>query len=234
MYRVFQKNENISGYVDFISIEKHCKCSNSISNYEAIEWINKNKYSYNILKKFIGYDIFSEIHGIIKGHIGLENVYLENLSNKKIYFLSLDEYINILDSYSIFNREQKCELYRFACNYQKWLYSINKCDENDLAVKFLKNDNLNNYDYIVVDEVQDLSEIEIYMIINMVKDIDNIIWTGDFNQTVNPTFFNFHRLKNIYYVENTRKIKEHKLSKNFRTTYQIVNFINKGSLFRKN
>lgn len=241
MYSIFAKKEKVYGAVDFIFIRKlYGKYftdlkENLVTNSEAIQWIELNKHAYKVLKKSNGYDIFSEIRGIIKGYLGINGQNIVSLYNGKTYFLELEQYKNMPNSYSIFSEEEKNELYRFALNYQKWLEQNNNYDENDLAVKMINKaeNNFEQYDFIVVDEVQDLSELQLYMISKLVKNKDNIIWAGDFNQTVTPTFFNFSRLSNIYYSDYKTKMVEYTLTKNFRTSNEINKLINYVSDYRK-
>lgn len=215
--------------------EKICLIDSNkiITSYEAIKWIESKKYAYPILKKIKGYEIYSEIKGIIKGYLGLDGINISKL--KKDYKIKLEDYLNIPSKYSIFSIEEKKEIYRFASNYQKWLDEIDKYDENNLSIEVIEKfkRNIEKYDYIVVDEIQDFTEVQIYMIQEILKDKNNIIWAGDVHQTVNPTFFEFSRLKNIYYSDKNTQMDEFTLSKNYRSTKQIINITNKISDYRK-
>ena len=45
------------------------------------------------------------------------------------------------------------------------------------------------YDYIVVDEVQDITNIQLKCILQSLKHKNHFILTGDSNQIVHPNFF---------------------------------------------
>ena len=55
------------------------------------------------------------------------------------------------------------------------------------------------FDFVLVDEVQDLTETEIFFLTTLVKTPENIVFAGDIHQMVNFNSFSFDRLKNLYY-----------------------------------
>lgn len=219
--------------IDFISLAAVYKKYTYISRDEVILWIEQNKHAYPILNGFSAHDIYSEIHGIIKAYLGLDITHHKTLNDIKRVFITLDEYLSIPSKYSLFNEEEKKEMYRLTCNYQKMLDEKNLKDENDITLQLIQSDMLGTYDYLVLDEVQDLNELQLLLLLNSSKDINRIIWAGDFNQIVHPTFFQFARISNLYYLMGNTRIKEFMLTKNFRTTAQIIAFINKISNYRK-
>ncbi|MGL6107763.1 tetratricopeptide repeat protein [Romboutsia sp.] len=193
------------------------------------EWYDKNLFKFKKSKNLNPIDIYAEIRGIIKGYIGLEGNLIKNLDFSKIRMISLEEYINLPNSYSIYDKEAKEIIYGIYEKYQLWLNENNLYDENDLAIKVINNINENKtqkYDYIIVDEVQDLSEIQIFMLSMLVKEPNNIMYCGDIHQIINPTFFDFSRLKNIYYGLGI-DTSLFSLNKNYRNTIEIINILNK-------
>ncbi|ONI45327.1 hypothetical protein AN641_00640 [Candidatus Epulonipiscioides gigas] len=226
-YQIFKENNNL----EFITVRKLLSKLSNIDIKEILttnqirSWLKAEKYKYRIIQIKEIHEIVAEIRGVLTGYLGLEYIGAQNKIKNNQKLLSLDSYLNIPKQYSIFNKEEKEEIYKVALAYQKWIKDYNQYDENDIAGKILKSNNLPMYDYIVVDEIQDLSELQIYLISKLIKPNGKIVWAGDTNQTIYPTFFNFGRLKNLYFTYEQKLICK-VLTKNYRGTRQITNLIN--------
>ena len=221
----FSENHTTSS-IDFYSLEEFLTNSTNVKRpfkYRRFkDWI----YTENIQKhmQIEDYDLselYREIRGIIKGMIGIEwckndpNLYKKVLMDK-------DEYINIKPEYSSFKDKEKA--YSLAERYQKYLDKENLKDDNDLArevIEKIENGEIEKYDFIVVDEIQDLTEKQIYMIYKLVKNSKNVFFSGDYNQTVNPTYFNTHRIKTLFTIVE-EDFKEYSLDLNYRSHKEIV------------
>lgn len=229
-----KENDNVQFYT-IGDLEKYlCNVNDKdlITTQMITEWVKNNIKQYKDLKNRDLYEIVSEINGIIKGYLGLEYSEIINNNDTKVTMLSLDKYLKIPKQYSNFNENEKNSIYKLALVYEKWLKNNNFIDENNLARKIIKNKVKEKWDWIIIDEVQDLSEAQIYMLSRLVNEQGRIIWTGDINQTINPTFFNYSRLKNLYYTYK-ETVKEIMLTKNYRTTKEIIKLINDVSDLRR-
>lgn len=230
-------NEFIIGYAEKLNCKfktlKDVSCENQEIDHQKIvtdsmifSWVENNIKQYKGLRNRDLYEIISEIRGVLKGYLGLEYSeikYLEKKSNTK---LNLDKYLNVSKKYSNFSEEEKNNIYKLADSYDRWLSSNGYLDNNDVArMKIINDTNSSQYDWVIVDEVQDLSEVEIYMISKFVKEDGHIVWAGDINQTIVPTFFNYGRVKNLYYTYN-KQLEDFTLNKNYRTTKEIISLIN--------
>ena len=88
---------------------------------------------------------------------------------QEIYRLPLlpkDTYLQLPLDHSLFGSEQRETLYELAMQYQQWLESQQMLDENDMArqglARLAAGTLQPEFDYMVVDEVQDLSELQLY------------------------------------------------------------------------
>lgn len=236
--RCFEKFKNIKnnrGNVEFYYIHQlYSKIlgipSDNIATYETfkniVEGLKSRNYKY--IRKIDCLDIYTEYRGIIKGYLGLEANQINKLDTRRYNMITMDEYLNLPNSYSIFSEEEKIEIYKLCTKYNEKLIKLGKKDENDLAINIIEKINegkINLFDYIIVDEVQDLSEIQIYMLSKLVKNPNEIMFSGDIHQIINPTFFDFGRLKNIYYGLGI-DTSTHSLSKNYRNTIEIIELLN--------
>lgn len=214
---------------DFYGKHLAIKENEIVTYYTFVNWFKKERYKFKGLKGIDELAVWTEIRGIIKGYLGLEYSEVRFLSHHgKRRILSLDQYINLPKGYSNFSEREKEAIYQVALHYQNWLNEKNLFDENDLAVEIIKKvqaKEIEQYSYLIVDEIQDLSETQLYMVSQLVKDKRNILFGGDVHQTINPTFFNFGRIKNLYYTSGL-EVKDFRLTKNYRNTKEITELAN--------
>lgn len=224
--------------IDWITVEIEVE---KLSN-EFVEYLINSKYAIQknnkiLIKNNHLADLNTDINNNIKSY---KNKFMQDLD---IIYYEIDEYIinnkiidrqlylNLSNRYSIFTYEEKNIIYDIAKRYQQWLESNNKVDENDIvriALSKVTVDKKNKFDYIICDEIQDLTELQIYFLLKLVNNKDNIFFCGDFNQTINPTFFDTGRVEAIYKIYNGRcNFKESTIKTNYRSSKNIVRFANK-------
>lgn len=149
-------------------------------------------------------------------------------------------YLSLEEDDCIFSQEERSQIYHIAERYQGWLEKENKFDENDLARRMLlllKEGKIKpSYDYVMVDEVQDLSELQIYLLLSLKRNnghFNDFFFSGDIHQMINPTYFSFSRLRmpfHYYHVEKELQL----LEKNYRSQAHIVALSNKMGELCKN
>jgi len=178
-------------------------------------------------------DVWCEIEGIIKSHLGITKnttiSFLDQILNSASTTLSNKNYNNVKNKYSYFSIESRDRIYKIAQMYDEWLAEQNLADINQLAAEIIKFGINRKYNLIMIDEVQDFTELQLYMLMKFAKSVNNIIFCGDINQNVRPTFFMFERLYNIYYSLGCKNAKEnmYTLTKNYRSCKEIVLLLNK-------
>lgn len=135
-------------------------------------------------------------------------------------------------------KKMRKEYYSQAQSYQNYLDEHGLWDAIDLAFDCLMCvDKIPPYARIACDEVQDLAPVEILVLINIVKDknIDNIFFTGDVAQVINPSGFTWSRLKRLLWeISKRHDISDASiLGRNFRSTKEIVELVNEIVRLRK-
>lgn len=175
------------------------------------------------------FNIYFEIIGIIKGLMikGRADNWEKDMSCP---LMPLEEYYNLSKKYSVLEKEQKTEIYKIAGKYEEWKRAENLYDIDDLAQKNI--DINEKFDFVLVDEVQDLTETEIYFLFNLAENPQNIIFAGDIHQMVSFSSFSFERLKNLYYKNRTPYFLS-VLAKNYRSSREIVKLANYLTDLRK-
>lgn len=153
--------------------------------------------------------------------------------NKDLSFqlLSFDEYKSLGRKRApnfIYDRK---DIYSLAEYYQNKLNDENKFDEIDLtkiALDLLeKNDSESfKFDLVVCDEVQDFTEIQLQLIFKLAKDYNNILFSGDPKQIINPSGFRWEEVKNKFFERGVNIPEVVPLKLNFRSVGSIVKFAN--------
>jgi len=208
-------NENQE--IDFLSYNEFLESiktfNNKVFNYpEFRTWYDRyrNTIKFNDPEK-----LFEEIKGTLTG-----------VSITKPY-LSKDQYLDLGVKQSLFLQEEKERIYLLFSKYLEHIKKSNLIDVNILSYEYL---NLveSNYDYIVIDEVQDLTNIQIQLILKSLKTKTNFLLCGDSNQIVHPNFFSWSKIKTLFYEEQTTQGKDilFLLTTSYRNSQGIVDIAN--------
>lgn len=152
--------------------------------------------------------VFEEFRGVITG-LDISKEYLSRedylgLGVKQSIFLAAERetVYNLFEKYLIFLKENNC-------------YDINIYSHSLLQVC------QPTYDYIVVDEVQDFTNIQLYLILKSLKKPFNFILCGDANQVVHPNFFSWSHLKSMFYQQEVKGNEIRILHANYRNSPAI-------------
>lgn len=148
-----------------------------------------------------------------------------------------EQYLSMSDEISVLPIEQRSLVYKIALIYDEYLIEENLFDENDLVREMFacNPDTFPKYEFVVVDEVQDYTELQIYLTHKICSNDCCIVYAGDVHQIINPTVFDIARLKSLYFDENNKSLLDiYFLQKNFRCQQGVVNVANKISDIRRN
>lgn len=190
---------------------------NRFKEFFRFSYPNRKKFNLSIE------EIYSEINGLIKGLMIKENAdnWNRNLSRN---IIPLSDYLNLSTKYSTLDSVTRKSIYEVTENYNSWLKNNSLYDLNDLSIALIEK-NL-PFDYIIIDEVQDLTEVQIFALTSLVKNKENLFLAGDIHQMINATYFNFERMKNLFYTKYNQRVNLKILSKNYRSCKKIVDLAN--------
>ena len=104
------------------------------------------------------YKIYSEIYGIIFGYM------LPSWSRGNTALISYDDYYSISEKDRMFYNEDCKIIYEIAKLYYNYCKEKNLSSYNEEAINILYQANKKKYDYVFIDEVQDLTECQIKML----------------------------------------------------------------------
>lgn len=206
------------------------KLQESLINDGIIEF-DKHKRTHYIVKQ-------DKLHKYAESEHQLRQLLLENDFHKPV--IDHYTYIDVNDRYSRFSKEERKVILDFVEKYyQPYLIEKKLFDDNDLArsmiIKSMRNE-LKKYDYLYIDEVQDLSEMQIFALMQLSNKLGEIFMAGDISQVINPTFFKGGRPGVI--LRNRMKVDWNKenvivLNENYRNSKDIVEVANKLVNIRK-
>jgi superfamily I DNA/RNA helicase len=127
--------------------------------------------------------------------------------------------------YSIDERNQVYDI------FEKYVVSLeeNKLyDTNLISFDYLTYAKA-KYDFIVVDEIQDFTPVQLFFILKTLKIQQQFILCGDSNQIVHPNFFSWSKIKSLFYNQATDYPVEiiRILNKNYRNAPNVTAIANK-------
>ncbi|CAK0750231.1 ANK_REP_REGION domain-containing protein [Gammaproteobacteria bacterium] len=139
-------------------------------------------------KEIDSHQVFEEFRGVISA--GFTGV------------LSREEYQALGIRQSIFPVEKRDAIYDLFLKYRSWLESIGLFDLN-LIAKDWQTRATPRYDFIVIDEVQDITAIQLILVLKTLKRSGNFLLCGDSNQIVHPNFFSWSKIKSLFWLDPT-------------------------------
>jgi DNA helicase II / ATP-dependent DNA helicase PcrA len=167
-------------------------------------------------KQYPPASVWDEIRSIIKG---------ANLKEQsECYLLSQKEYENLGKKRSgVIRAGERHKIYKLAQWYQDCIDREKLADEIDLtraALRLSKTYRYQPYTLIVCDEIQDLTEIQIELLIRLLAPNGQILCAGDMNQIISPSGFRWEDLTTRLYQQN-HQWTEKRLGFNFRSTGKL-------------
>jgi len=114
--------------------------------------------------------------------------------------LDREAYLALGVRQSIFSGEQRQMVFDLFLKYREWLQACSFIDLNLLASEWLAWAEP-RYDFVVVDEVQDMTPVQLSLILKTVKHPGNFLLCGDSNQIVHPNFFSWSKVKSLFWQD---------------------------------
>jgi superfamily I DNA/RNA helicase len=204
--------------VDFLSFQEFL---------ETIEVPHGKSVTFTLFKQWYSrhqqsqikdaHKLFEEFRGVLTGSI------------INTQYLSRSEYLNLGVKQSIFLEEERNKVYDIFEKYLKFLTENNLYDSNLVSYDYLKLITP-HYDFVIIDEVQDLTNIQLYLILKSLKKSNNFILCGDSNQIVHPNFFSWTNIKRLLSAKEDLNVSDQLISvlnTNYRNSPQLTEIANR-------
>ncbi len=181
-------------------------------------WFERMRQSF---KGFDAHQVFEEIRGVLAA--GADGV------------LGLPQYLALGIKQSIFAASERASVYAIFEKYRTWLTENRLYDLNLVAHAYLQawpNAEAARYDFIVIDEVQDITNVQLALVLKTLKKPGQFLLCGDANQIVHPNFFSWSQIKSLFWhtahavAANPAQQQLSVLSSNFRNGLEATRVAN--------
>ncbi len=208
----FNEKQNIE-FLSFIEFLETLKIMPGKElDYKTFEaWLQPRKQSFGIKDT---YKLYEEFRGVITGM---------EISKE---FLDKNDYLNLGIKQSIYLKKEREKVYDVFIKYIDFIDENGYFDLNIISYKWL-NFCKPKYDFIIIDEVQDFTNIQLYIILKSLKTQENFILCGDANQVVHPNFFSWTNVKTMFYKHDIYGSEIKILRTNYRNSIGITQLSNK-------
>ena len=150
---------------------------------DFVGWFARMRQTF---REFDVHQVFEEIRGVITAEAG--------------GVLSRDDYRTLGVRQSIFPADQRDKLYDLFEKYRAWLTEAKLYDLNLVAHEWQALA-APRYDFVVVDEVQDITTAQLALVLKTLKKPGHFLLCGDSNQIVHPNFFSWSQVKSLFWKD---------------------------------
>ena len=173
-------------------------------------WFERQRQAF---KGIDAHQAFEEIRGVIAAQAGGP--------------LSREDYLQRGVRQSIFIGEERERLYQLFERYRAWLTASRLYDVGLIAHAWLEHAE-RRYDFIVIDEVQDLTPAQLQLVLSTLKSTERFMLCGDSNQIVHPNFFSWAQVKTLFWqdAELAARQELRVLNANFRNSIETTRVAN--------
>ena len=202
-------------------------------NYSEVE-IKKNKNNKKkkiaplLDKPDIARLIYTYYRGIFKGS--------KKLLNSKLNYLSINEFLDEMNDEEYLKDDEKEAIYNLCLEFDNYAHKNGLLSDNDYAINVIRQSNLiKKTNCIIIDEIQDLTEIEIIAVIKTLKEESKrIYFYGDPHQSINPNVFNNSTINKVF-TELMEVVPSNnaQLGITYRTNIFLIKYLNELLKYRK-
>jgi hypothetical protein len=211
--------DNPEQQIDFLSFQEFLEsiqvpAGKPVSFAAFQTWFNRFRQG-NGLKD--AHKLFEEFRGVITGPA----------TDKS--WLSREDYRALGVKESIFLAEERDAVYDVFEKYLRFLADNALYDPNIVSHQYLQCIQP-RYDFVVVDEVQDLTNIQLYLILKSLRHSRDFLLCGDSNQIVHPNFFSWAKVKSLFYRQDDLQTGDELiriLNTNYRNSPQVTEIANR-------
>ena len=179
------------------------------------KWLQRQRTSlHGALREFDAHALFEEFRGVLAA--GAEGP------------VKLADYIVLGPRQSLLSAAVREEAYQLFERYRRWLADTGQFDLNLVAHEWRV---LAQpvYDFVVIDEVQDLTNIQLALVLLSLRQPGQFLLCGDANQIVHPNFFSWASVRALFWkglAGNTAHQELSVLRANFRNTQTVTRLAN--------
>jgi hypothetical protein len=173
-------------------------------------WFGRFRQTF---REFDAHQVFEEIRGVLTAGSG--------------GVLTRDAYLALGVRQSIFPADQRDQLYDLFEKYRHWLAEAKLYDLN-LVAQDWQPLAAPRYDFVVIDEVQDITTVQLALVLKTLRKPGHFLLCGDSNQIVHPNFFAWSQVKSLFWKDPKLAERQelHVLTANFRNGLEATRVAN--------
>jgi len=216
--------ENEDQQVDFLSFQEflesiHVPAGKEVTFADFNRWFSRRRQASGISD---AYKLFEEFKGVLTGSI-TDAAWMDHKT-----------YLSLGVKQSIFTLEEREQVYAIFEKYLVFLRDEQRYDANIVSFEYLSR-LAPRYDFVVIDEVQDITNIQLSLILRALRNPNDFVICGDSNQIVHPNFFSWSKVKSFFH-RHADKANETKappgelirvLNTNYRNSPQVTEIANR-------
>nr|VFJ58067.1 MAG: Superfamily I DNA or RNA helicase [Candidatus Kentron sp. FM]VFJ67026.1 MAG: Superfamily I DNA or RNA helicase [Candidatus Kentron sp. FM]VFK08198.1 MAG: Superfamily I DNA or RNA helicase [Candidatus Kentron sp. FM] len=216
-----QGYENEDQNIDFFSFQEYLESiqvpkGQDLSYREFAIWHGRQRLGKALRDS---HQLFEEFRGVLTG--------ADTHSDSP--YLSREEYLALGIKQSLFFGQEREQVYEAFGRYLAYMDENDRYDANILSHQYMAKVEP-QYDFLVVDEVQDLTNIQIQLILKSLRQPHGFLLCGDSNQIVHPNFFSWSKLKSYFYRQEGQGAPAELiriLNTNYRNSVEVTEVANR-------
>ena len=178
-------------------------------------WFDRHRDAIRALGDIDAHALFEEFRGVIGAHSAGP--------------LGLHDYLALGIRQSLLPPAARQAAHTLFGRYRQWLSEAGLFDLNLVAHDWQALASP-SYDFIVIDEVQDLTAVQLALVLACLKAPGQFLLCGDSNQIVHPNFFSWAAVKTLFWTglvgQAAQRQQLHVLQANFRNTLAVTQLAN--------
>lgn len=213
--------ENTTQEVDFLSYREFVETLRVPTGREVTfsafrGWFERHRQTLrNTLGEFDAHALFEEFGGVLSA----------NAQGP----LDLPAYLALGPRQSLLAASAREAAHALFARYCQWLRESDLFDLNLVAHEW-RTLAAPNYDFVVIDEVQDLTNVQLALVLACLKKPGQFLLCGDSNQIVHPNFFSWAGVRTLFWHGLAGDAAQHQalsvLQANFRNTRAVTDLAN--------
>jgi len=213
--------ENTSQEVDFLSYREFVETLRVPTGREVTfpafrGWFERHRQTLRgTLNEFDAHALFEEFRGVLSA----------NAQGP----LDLPAYLALGPRQSLLAVSAREAAHALFARYRQWLRESDLFDLNLVAHEW-RTLAVPHYDFVVIDEVQDLTNVQLALVLACLKKPGQFLLCGDSNQIVHPNFFSWAAVRTLFWHGLAGDAAQHQalsvLQANFRNTRAVTDLAN--------
>lgn len=213
--------ENTTQEVDFLSYREFVETLRVPAGREVTfpafrGWFDRHSQALrNTLGEFDAHALFEEFRGVLSA----------NAQGP----LDLPAYLALGPRQSLLEARVREAAHALFARYRQWLRESDLFDLNLVAHEW-RTLAVSYYDFVVIDEVQDLTNVQLALVLACLKKPGQFLLCGDSNQIVHPNFFSWAAVRTLFWHGLAGDAAQHQalsvLQANFRNTRAVTDLAN--------